>query len=84
MITIPYNDHKSLEEVLVKFGAQTVAFLVEPIQGIHNLINKGEAGVVIPDSGYLSKCKKLCEKYNVLMICDEIQSGLGKFILNLR
>lgn len=46
------------------------AFMVEPIQG--------EAGVVIPDDGYLKKVRALCTKYNVLWIADEVQTGLGK------
>jgi ornithine--oxo-acid transaminase len=45
------------------------AFMVEPIQG--------EAGVVIPDDGYLRKVRELCTKYNVLWIADEVQTGLG-------
>ncbi len=45
-------------------------FLVEPIQG--------EAGVVIPDDGYLKQCYELCKQYNVLFIADEIQTGLGR------
>ena len=44
--------------------------MLEPIQG--------EAGVVVPDAGYLSGVKALCEKYNVLMIADEVQTGLGR------
>lgn len=46
------------------------AFMVEPIQG--------EAGVIIPDDGYLRKVRELCTKYNVLWIADEVQTGLGK------
>ncbi|MBM3431932.1 MAG: ornithine--oxo-acid transaminase [Bacteroidetes bacterium] len=67
-LTIPYNDAASLEEALQD---PTVAgFLVEPIQG--------EAGVVVPDEGYLSTCKALCEKNRVLFIADEIQTGLAR------
>jgi ornithine--oxo-acid transaminase len=63
---IPYNNLDALEE---KFQDKHVAaFLVEPIQG--------EAGIIIPDPGYLQQVKSLCEKYKVLMIADEIQSGL--------
>lgn len=66
--TVPYNDLEALE---AQFKDPTVAgFYVEPIQG--------EAGVKIPDAGYLSGAKKLCEKYNVLFIADEIQTGLGR------
>lgn len=67
-INIPYNDLDALENALQD---PTVAgFLVEPIQG--------EAGVVVPDEGYLSKAKKLCAAKNVLFIADEIQSGLAR------
>jgi len=67
-LTIPYNDAASLEEALQD---PTVAgFLVEPIQG--------EAGVVVPDEGYLSTCKAQCEKNRVLFIADEIQTGLAR------
>ena len=65
-IVIPYNDTDALQKALED---KTVAgFLVEPIQG--------EAGVCVPDEGYLSKAKQLCEAYNVLFIGDEIQTGL--------
>ncbi|MER3465166.1 MAG: ornithine--oxo-acid transaminase [Chitinophagaceae bacterium] len=67
-IIIPYNDLNALEEALKD---DTVAgFLVEPIQG--------EAGVVVPDEGYLSKAKDMCEAANVLFIADEIQTGLSR------
>jgi len=67
-IVIPYNDTDALQKALED---KTVAgFLVEPIQG--------EAGVCVPDEGYLSKAKQLCEAYNVLFIGDEIQTGLGR------
>lgn len=67
-VIIPYNDSKALQTALQD---ETVAgFLVEPIQG--------EAGVCVPDDGYLSKAKQLCEAYNVLFIGDEIQTGLGR------
>ena len=67
-LTIPYNDATALEEALQD---PTIAgFLVEPIQG--------EAGVVVPDEGYLSTCKALCEKHRVLFIADEIQTGLAR------
>lgn len=66
IITVPYNDTVALEKVLQD---NTVAgFLVEPVQG--------EAGVVVPGEGYLTKVRKLCTKYNVLFIADEVQSGL--------
>ncbi|MDE1192286.1 MAG: ornithine--oxo-acid transaminase [Arachidicoccus sp.] len=68
-ISIPYNDLNTLEEFLQQ-EKNIAAFLVEPIQG--------EAGVVVPEEGYLSKAKSLCEKYNVLFIADEIQTGLAR------
>jgi ornithine--oxo-acid transaminase len=67
-VIIPYNDTEALQKALED---ETVAgILVEPIQG--------EAGVVVPDDGYLSKAKQLCEAYNVLFIGDEIQTGLAR------
>ena len=66
--TIPYNDLDALEE---SFQDKNVcAFMVEPIQG--------EAGVVVPDEGYLSGIRTLCDKYNVLFIADEVQTGIGR------
>jgi ornithine--oxo-acid transaminase len=67
-ITIPYNDVSALEAALE--DSNVAGFLVEPIQG--------EAGVVVPDEGYLSKCKSLCEQQRVLFMADEIQTGLGR------
>ena len=63
---IPYNDLTALAKALA--DKNVAGFLVEPIQG--------EAGVLVPDEGYLSKAKKLCEEANVLFIGDEIQTGL--------
>jgi ornithine--oxo-acid transaminase len=65
--SIPFGDLGALEAAL---DDETVAFLVEPIQG--------EAGVVVPPRGYLAEARTLCEAANVLMIADEIQSGLGR------
>ena len=67
-ISIPYNDTKALAEALT--DKNIAGFLVEPIQG--------EAGVFVPDDGYLSKAKQLCEEANVLFIADEIQTGLAR------
>jgi ornithine--oxo-acid transaminase len=67
-ISIPYNDSAALEAALQD---RTVAgFLVEPIQG--------EAGVMVPDEGYLRRCADLCKEYNVLFIADEIQTGIAR------
>lgn len=65
---VPYNDLASLEKALQ--DPNVAAFMVEPIQG--------EAGVVIPDEGYLQGVRQLCTKYNVLLIADEIQTGLAR------
>ena len=64
---ISYNNTAELENKL-KEDPNIVGFLVEPIQG--------EGGVVVPDEGYLKKCKNLCEEYNVLLLADEIQTGV--------
>ena len=69
-IRIPYNDPKALEEALKKYGKEVAAFIAEPIQG--------EAGVFVPDDGYLKKCFDLCHKHNVLFIADEVQTGIAR------
>jgi ornithine--oxo-acid transaminase len=66
---IPYNDAAALESVLEK-NKNIAGFLIEPIQG--------EAGVIVPDEGYLTKCAELCKKHNVLLISDEIQTGIAR------
>ncbi|MEH0021485.1 MAG: ornithine--oxo-acid transaminase [Desulfobacter sp.] len=65
--TIPFGDAKALEEAITP---NTVAFMVEPVQG--------EAGVIIPPKGYLTEVRRICTEKNVLMILDEIQTGLGR------
>tara|TARA_Y100001933_G_scaffold131392_1_gene130997 strand:+ start:454 stop:1671 length:1218 start_codon:yes stop_codon:yes gene_type:complete len=65
---IPYNDIPSLENELK--DPNVCAFMVEPIQG--------EAGVVVPDNQYLSEVRRLCTKYNVLFIADEVQTGIAR------
>lgn len=67
---IRYDNADDLEAVLDKYGSEVAAFLVEPIQG--------EAGIVVPSPGYLKRVESLCRKHNVLFICDEIQTGLGR------
>ena len=67
---IRYNNVDDVREVLEEHGKYTAAFLVEPIQG--------EAGIVVPDDDYLRQVKALCEKHNVLLICDEIQTGIAR------
>jgi len=64
---IPFGDAEALERAMTP---NTVAFLVEPIQG--------EAGVIIPRSGYLRSVREICNRYNVVLILDEIQTGLGR------
>jgi ornithine--oxo-acid transaminase len=66
-VSIPYGDVSALEKAI---NANTAAFLVEPIQG--------EGGIILPPDGYLRSCAKLCRKHNVLLMCDEIQTGLGR------
>jgi len=68
-IKIEYNNLKALENALDNTD-NVAGFLVEPIQG--------EAGVYVPDEGYLSKAKALCEKHNVLFIADEVQTGIAR------
>ncbi len=67
MSTIAYGDPAVLEAAI---NENTAAFLVEPIQG--------EGGINIPPDGYLRKCAEICRKHNVLLICDEVQTGLGR------
>ncbi|KAI8374835.1 ornithine-oxo-acid transaminase [Blakeslea trispora] len=67
---IRYNNLEDLEKVLDVVGKKVAGFLVEPIQG--------EAGIMVPDEGYLKKAYELCKKHNVLFIADEIQTGLAR------
>lgn len=69
-IKIPYNNTKALEEVLALHGDKVAGFLLEPIQG--------EAGVFVPDEGYLKTCYDICKKYNVLFMADEVQTGIAR------
>jgi ornithine--oxo-acid transaminase len=64
---IPFGDAKALEQAITP---NTVAFLVEPIQG--------EAGVIIPPAGYFTRVRELCTAHNVMLVLDEIQTGLGR------
>ena len=68
LIPIPYNDTGALEKALA--GPDVCAFMVEPIQG--------EAGVVVPDEGYLKRVRELCTKHGVLFVADEVQTGLAR------
>jgi len=64
---VPYGDADALARAI---GPNTAAFLVEPIQG--------EGGIVVPPAGYLEVCGRICRDNNVLLICDEIQTGMGR------
>ncbi len=67
---IRYNCVEDIEKLLNEFGKDTAALIIEPIQG--------EAGVVVPGDSYLRDVQALCKKHNVLLICDEIQTGIGR------
>ncbi len=64
---VPFGDADALARAI---GPHTAAFLVEPIQG--------EGGIVVPPAGYLAQCARICRERNVLLICDEIQTGMGR------
>ncbi|HYR00692.1 MAG TPA: ornithine--oxo-acid transaminase [Casimicrobiaceae bacterium] len=64
---VPYGDADALARAI---GPNTAAFLVEPIQG--------EGGIVVPPPGYLAECARICRERNVLLVCDEIQTGMGR------
>ncbi len=66
-VSIPFGDAAALEDTV---DDDTVAFLVEPVQG--------EAGVILPPAGYLSAVREICERRGILLIADEIQTGLGR------
>ncbi|MDR1516921.1 MAG: ornithine--oxo-acid transaminase [Dysgonamonadaceae bacterium] len=66
--TIPYNNPDALKQILDEKADFIAGFLVEPIQG--------EAGVVVPDDGYLKTCHELCQRHKVLFIADEVQTGI--------
>ena len=70
IVKIPYNNVDALEEVLKEIGDEVCSFIVEPIQG--------EAGVNVPDAGYLKKCYDVCKAYNVLFVSDEVQTGIAR------
>ncbi len=64
---VPFGDAAALEAAITP---QTAAFLVEPVQG--------EGGIIVPPAGYLAACREICSRHNVLLICDEVQTGLGR------
>ncbi|GAB1252061.1 ornithine--oxo-acid transaminase [Porphyromonas miyakawae] len=69
-VKIPYNDVSALEKVLEEKGDRVAGFIAEPIQG--------EAGVKVPDEGYLKRCYELCHKHHALFIADEVQTGIAR------
>ncbi|GAB2226310.1 hypothetical protein Droror1_Dr00022112 [Drosera rotundifolia] len=69
-LKVDFGDSAALEKIFEEKGDVIAGFLFEPIQG--------EAGVIIPPDGYLKAVRDLCSKYNILMIADEVQSGLGR------
>jgi ornithine--oxo-acid transaminase len=67
---ILYNDVEAVRTAMEAHGEKVAGFLVEPIQG--------EAGIVVPDENYLTQIRSLCDEHNVLLICDEIQTGIAR------
>ena len=65
--SVPFGDARALEAAITP---HTAAFFVEPIQG--------EAGIIVPPAGYLKAVREICTRHNVLMVCDEVQTGLGR------
>ncbi|HWI54828.1 MAG TPA: aminotransferase class III-fold pyridoxal phosphate-dependent enzyme, partial [Desulfobacteria bacterium] len=68
--TVPFDNLDALEDIFSSDGENIAAFIIEPIQG--------EGGIIIPSQGYLKQAGELCGKYGVLLIVDEIQTGLGR------
>ncbi len=66
-VAVPFGDADALEKAIT---ANTAAFLVEPVQG--------EAGIIVPPAGYLKRAREICTRHNVLLICDEVQTGMGR------
>ena len=66
-VHVPFGDSDALEKAITP---NTAAFLVEPVQG--------EAGIIVPPAGYLKRCADICKRHNVLLICDEVQTGMGR------
>ena len=69
-VSVPYGDAAALEAMIAESPDDTVAFLVEPVQG--------EAGVMVPPAGYLRAAREICDRHGVLLVADEVQSGLGR------
>jgi ornithine--oxo-acid transaminase len=66
-VSVPFGDSDALATAITP---NTAAFLVEPVQG--------EAGIIVPPRGYLARCAALCRQHDVLLICDEVQTGMGR------
>jgi len=66
-VSVPFGDADALERAITP---NTAAFLVEPVQG--------EAGIIVPPAGYLKRAREICTKHGILLICDEVQTGLGR------
>lgn len=67
---VNYSDIEDLKQTFQVHGSEIACFILEPIQG--------EAGIIVPQDGYLKQVRQLCDEYNVLMVVDEIQTGLGR------
>ena len=66
------GDPEAFAALCEREGQRIAAIMLEPIQG--------EAGVVVPQEGYLAKIKAICQKHRILLICDEVQTGLGRCV----
>ena len=66
-VAVPFGDADALEKTITP---NTAAFLVEPVQG--------EAGIIVPPAGYLRRVREICTRHNILLICDEVQTGMGR------
>jgi ornithine--oxo-acid transaminase len=67
IVQVPFADAKALEAAITP---ETAAFIVEPVQG--------EGGIIVPPAGYLAACAEICRRHHVLLLCDEVQTGLGR------
>jgi ornithine--oxo-acid transaminase len=67
LVQVPFGDASALERAITE---NSCAFILEPIQG--------EGGIILPPDGYLKACEQICRRHNVLLICDEVQTGLGR------